>query len=464
MREDVAPLSAPAPNAAESATVAKTLLLTGLHNANVAYAVALLESSSIAKEEGRGLLCGLLELGLGEFESRTGEVTNDLDGILQRRLGAGTMWLNVGRSRFEVVGVAFLLAIRKRILDLARAHLSFAETTVELANKHRESIVPNPAIQSKGSVSTLGHCLLTFVYPAFRDLERLQHCYRSFNSSPCGVGANATGARLPIDRKRLRALLGFDELRQHTGDALWQADGPIELMAAIVALLVNLNRLTDDLRYWASPTDSTDAAWIRSLTSSLLAKVPVLASLGKESGDNPQGCVNVAVELCAAFDGAVRAITALTSFVTCCAESAATRQKPEIHTAEQSDLVEVFVTCGGIDFASARKMAREIDRLIAKGEVKLPTLTPEAVDAIAIKNIGRPLNLSVKDLASATGPAQMIGARRGPGSVAPERVVDMITQCRARLVRESLWVSTAGQRLANSESLLLSEARAAAGK
>jgi argininosuccinate lyase len=461
MREGALPSTAP--DAGESATIAKTRLLTGLHNANVAYAVALLESSSIAREEGRGLVRGLLELGLGEFESGTGEMTHDLDSILQRRLGAGTVWLNVGRSKLEVVGVAFLLAIRKRILDLARVHLSFAETTVELANKHRESIVANPAIQSNGSVSTLGHCLLTFVYPAFRDLERLQHCFRSFNSSPCGAGADATGVRLPIDRERLRALLGFDDLRRHTGDALWQADGPIELMAAIVALLVNLNRLTDDLRCWATSTDSTDAAWIRSLTSRLLAKVPMLASLGKECGDNPEGCVDIAVELCAAFDGAIRAITALTSLVTRCAESAATRQKPEIHSADQSDLVEVFMTCGGIDHANARKMAREIDRLIAKGEIKLQTLTPGVVDAIAIKTIGCPLNLSATDLASATGPAQMIGARRGPGGAAPERVVDMITECRARLVRENLWVSTGGQRLAKSEAFLLSEARAAAG-
>jgi hypothetical protein len=39
----------------------------------------------------------------------------------------------------------------------------------------------------------------------------------------------------------------------------------------------------------------------------------------------------------------------------------------------------------------------------------------------------------------------------------------MITECRARLVRENLWMTTAGQRLAKSEMLLLAEAREAAG-
>jgi argininosuccinate lyase len=385
------------------------------------------------------------------------------EAALERQLGTSAAWLKADRSDLEVVGVAFLLAIRRQILELAQHHLGFAESMVALADQHRDTIVPHPGSQSSGSVSTLGHCLLTYVYPAFRDLERLQHCYRSFNSSPCGAGKHATGTRISVDRDRMRTLLGFDETRTHAGDALWQADGPIELMAAIVALLVNLNRLTDDLRSWAITADSATVAWVRSLTSSLLAKVPELASLGKEFGENPECFVAISDELNEAFDGANRTIDRLITFVQRSAECAVMCQKPRIQSVEQSDLVEVFVTRGGIDYASAQNMASEIARLVTKGEIDFESLTPEAMDVIAIQISGRSLSLTEADVASAIKPSQMVAARVGSGGIAPGRVIEMITECRARLVRESLWVSTAGQRLAKSEALLTAEARDAAG-
>jgi argininosuccinate lyase len=457
--------SSPSAASAEaSANSAKALLLAGLHDANLAYALALCGSSTIPVEEGRKLVRGLVKVRATGFDAGTCEIDRFWDGVLRQRLGNSAAWLNADRSKFEAFGVAFLLAIRKRILDLARVHLTFAETTVTVAEEHRDTIIANPAPQANGSVSTLGHCLLTFVYPAFRDLERLQHCFRNFNSSPSGAGREVAGVRLPVDRERLSTLLGFDSLRQHAGDALWHTDGAIELMAAIVALLVNLNRLADDLQSWSEANDSMDVTWIRSFTSSLLAKVPVLASLGKECGENAEGCVAVAEELCAAFDGAIRAIGVVTSLVVQCGKAVTVGSEPEIHSAKHSDLVDMITIRGGMDYANARRMSREIDRLISKGEIELRMLTPEALDVIAIQIVGHPLNLTAMDLASATEPGQMIKARRSPGGVAPERVVEMITECRARLVREGLWVSTAGQRLVKSEVLLLAEASDAVGR
>lgn len=449
-------------NPGGSAVCAKTLLFNGLRSANLAYVLALARSSAMNREEGRALIRNLLNLDSSQFDGTIGELPRFLDHTLHRS-GSSAAWLGADRSRLESVGAAFLIAIRKRVRDLARAHLSFAEATVALASQHRETLIPTPGNQSNRAVSSLGHCLLTYVYPAFRDLERLQHCYRNFNSSPCGAGRDASGARLTVDLELLRTLLGFDEQRAHSTDALWQTDGPIELMAAIIALLVNLNRLADDLRPLADAADSMNATWIRSLTSGLLAKVPTLAALGKEHDGNAEGCAIVAEELCNALNGSIRAIELLTALVTRCSERAAVVEEPVIFWAGQSDLAEVFVARGGIDYPSAQKMVEEIDRLIAKGELALPTLTLEAVDVVAMQIVGRPVGLTAADLVSAIEPGQMIGARRSPGGVAPERVVEMITECRARLVRENLWITTAGQRLIKSEALLLAEACEAAG-
>ena len=440
----------------------RTLLLNGLRNANLAHVLVLARSSVINREDGRAAVRGLLALQLHDFQAKIDQLPGFFEAALQHRLGHAAAWMNADRSRFEPVGVAFLMAIRHRILSLARAHLRFAETTVELAHQYRDAIISNPANQVQGTVSTLGHSLLTYVYPAFRDLERLQHCFRSFNSSPCGVGKHATGGRLEVDHDLLRTLLGFDECCSHAGDALWRADGPIELVAAVVALLVNLNRLTEDLRFLAETIDSTNSSWIRSLTSGLLAKVPALAALGKEGDDNPEACMVMAEELSVTFDGAIRAIELAGQLVERCAKNAAIQARPEIRLAAQSDLAEVFALRGKIDYPTAENIAREVDRLIARGELALQSLNPEIVDRIAVRIAGRPLHLEAADLASAIEPEQIIAEKRGPGGTAPQRIVEMITECRARLVRENLWVNQASHRLAKSETLLLAEAQEAA--
>ena len=51
---------------------------------------------------------------------------------------------------------------------------------------------------------------------------------------------------------RLGELLGFDGLAAHARDAMWQADLPIEAAAALAAILVNLDRLAEDLQIFST--------------------------------------------------------------------------------------------------------------------------------------------------------------------------------------------------------------------
>lgn len=96
-----------------------------------------------------------------------------------------------------------------------------------------------------------GHYLLTFVHPMLRDLDRLRTAYQRTNVSPAGAGS-VNGSRLPLDRDSLSEMLGFDDVVTHTRDAMWQADGPIEITAMIAAALVNIDRLAEDLQIFST--------------------------------------------------------------------------------------------------------------------------------------------------------------------------------------------------------------------
>ena len=99
--------------------------------------------------------------------------------------------------------------------------------------------------------TTLAHYLLGFVFPIGRDFERLRAGFGRVNRCSGGIGS-VNGSGLPLDRGRLADLLGFEGVVTHARDAMWQADMPVELMAAVVAAAINVDRLCEDLQIWVT--------------------------------------------------------------------------------------------------------------------------------------------------------------------------------------------------------------------
>src|SRR5205085_11946204 len=76
-------------------------------------------------------------------------------------------------------------------------------------------------------------------------------CSRA-NRSPAGAGGT-TGSSLPLDRVHLAARLGFYGVTPHARDAMWQADGLVDLLATLAAVTTEAGQVAADLEIWASP-------------------------------------------------------------------------------------------------------------------------------------------------------------------------------------------------------------------
>jgi argininosuccinate lyase len=122
---------------------------------------------------------------------------------------------------------------------------------VDLAEQHTATILPDFTYLQHAQPTSLAHYLLAFVLPILRDFARLQACFQRVNQCSGGIGS-VNGSRLPFKRERLAELLGFDGAITHTRDAMWQADMPVEIMADVVAAVINLDRLGEDLQMWAT--------------------------------------------------------------------------------------------------------------------------------------------------------------------------------------------------------------------
>lgn len=231
-------------------------LYEGLSYADLAHTLMLMEIGIIPAEAGKALLEALVAMhdgGLAALpvDAKWGDLYDQRDAELRRRLDRGAGWLHAGRARREALTLGWLIHLRGATRELVHAAGSLIRTIADVAERHAESVMPDFTYLQHAHPTTLGHFLLGFSYPALRDAQRLQRERGYLDCSPAG-SASTNGSRLPLDRERLRELLGFERITIHNRDAMWQSDVPINLMGIIVSLATTADRLAEELQIWAT--------------------------------------------------------------------------------------------------------------------------------------------------------------------------------------------------------------------
>jgi argininosuccinate lyase len=226
------------------------LLARGFGLADLAHAIAL---EAIPADDRRALVGAVRQL-LDEpieIDSRYGDLANVRERELERRVGAAAGWLNAGRPRREAGRIAFRIALRTRVLDLADAVTRFAAALTDVATRERGTPMPDYTYLQAAQPTTAGHWLLSFAYPALRDLQRLRGDFEWVNRSPAGTGG-VNGSRFPLDRERLAELLGFSRPIEHTRDANWQTDGLADLASHAAIAATGASRFAEDVELYGS--------------------------------------------------------------------------------------------------------------------------------------------------------------------------------------------------------------------
>jgi argininosuccinate lyase len=455
--------------------------------ADLAHTVALVEGGVIPPEPGAALLAALVALHDQPeqlvLDPRRGDLYTNREAWLVERTTA-TGWLGAGRARREATTIALHLNVRTRLLGLARALVGCGRALVDKAAAWRDALAPDYTYLQAAQPTSFGHTLLASVPGIARDLDRVRACFARWDLSPAGCGS-ANGSRVPQDRRRIAELLGFAGIVEHARDAMWQADLPIETAAVVVAALINVDRLAEDLLFFSAAevgfVELSDAharaskimphkknpyalAYVRAAANRAIGVQTQIAASGRTpSGqvDNrlfaygavPQAIADAAaaIELCAAVFGGLRFSASRAAGHLAASFIAAT------------DLAETLAGTAGIDFRTAHRIVGALARELAEAGRPPAALTPADVAAAATRTIGAPLAIDAGALASALDPAAAVRARGGPGGAAPEAVDSLVAELRSRLDEHAAWYATAARRTATAETALVAVARAAAG-
>ncbi len=458
-------------------------LFEGMSWVDLAHTLVMMEAGIVPRDAGRDLLAALLKLHErpADFtlDPSRGDLYTNREAWLATQTGTST-WLGAGRARREATTTAFLIKVRAGLIGLAEALATTGKVITARAREFRSALLPDYTYLQAAQPTTFGHYLLGFAYPALRDLDRVRALYGRVNQSPAGCGST-NGSRLPQNRDRLRELLGFDGLVIHTRDAMWQADLPIEAAAVLTAILINLDRLAEDLQIYATeefalvelddrharaskimPQKKNPFALthVRGVASTMIGTLAASAALGRTPSGQPDnrlplyGLIPHAIE---DTQDAVGLMGEVVSFLTFNVQRARSRLDGSFVLA--TDLAEMLVLESGLDFRQAHWLVGHlVRRHLTEGD--LNRLTPDEIAVAAEQVLGQRIDLSQVALRNALDPEAAVAARTALGGAAPESMDSMITQCEQTLMKANAWTTDCCRRLRIAEDSLLRTARA----
>jgi argininosuccinate lyase len=464
------------------------LLSRGMGLADLAHVISLGEHEVIPAEQERTLLAALLDLRERDPETladaRYGDLYNVRERWLEQHIGGAGGWLAAGRPRREGGRIAFRIGLRALVLDLEQAVARFAAALIEQASRHVDTLMPDFTYLQVAQPTTAAHWLLSFAAPALRDGDRLRADFAWVNASPAGAGG-VNGSRVPVDRERLARNLGFDTVITHTRDAMWQADGLVELVSHAALATTTASRLAEDLEIYASeqfgfvslaaehcrasalmPQKRNPYALpiVRGAAGTLVGRAAGLAATQRTPSGRTDNLLYAYGDCAASVTLATGAIDLAAAVVERLEFDVAALARPlEEGFAAAADLAEAVMLQTGLDHrACYRVVGRAVAVAIERGTGP-GSLDSQALDAAAQELLGRALEVPPQLVADALDPRAAIATRTVTGGAAAGPMAAMLADDRARASDLAQSVVQRRAALATAEADLLRLARARAG-
>ena len=224
---------------------------------SIAHSAALEAAGLLTAEERGKIVAGLrgigedIAAGRFDFKIELEDIHMNIEAELTRRIGDPGAKLHTARSRNDQVALDLRLYLRAECDAIATALRDFQLGLLDLAERHREVIIPGYTHLQRAQPVYLAHHLLAYIEMTERDLGRIADTRRRLDVLPLGSGAIA-GSTIALDRALIARLLDFPAISQNSMDAVSDRDFAVELLAALALVAMHLSRLSEDIILWAS--------------------------------------------------------------------------------------------------------------------------------------------------------------------------------------------------------------------
>lgn len=169
--------------------------------------------------------------------------------------GIDVTLLHAGRSSQDMHATFRAAILRGELLELATHLNATSKTLVDLADTHKDTIVPNYTNGVAAQPNSYGHQLLGHAAGLSRDAQRIREAYARIDRSPMGTTV-LNGTSWPLNRERMADYLGFEALVDNAYDAsqISSMDEPVEIGSIVTSIALHAgNFIEDTLTQYASP-------------------------------------------------------------------------------------------------------------------------------------------------------------------------------------------------------------------
>jgi argininosuccinate lyase len=203
-------------------------------------------------------ICSALEgiadrIARGEFTFSTAleDIHTHIERALINDLGDLGRKLHTARSRNDQVVTDVKLWVRDAI-DVTDGLLLLLQTSfLDLADRHRELILPGYTHLQRAQPVLAAHYCLAYVEKFQRDRERLSDTRRRANVLPLGAAALA-GTSLPIDRDHVAHQLGFERVARNSLDVSGDRDFLLEFVFDLAVIALHLSGWAEEWIIWTT--------------------------------------------------------------------------------------------------------------------------------------------------------------------------------------------------------------------
>ena len=221
---------------------------------NKASLVMLTERGIVPAEAAAQIAAGMLAIDGDPDAPQSGDYLQ-YEQRLVEKVGPQASLVHAGRSRQDIASQLARLNLRDDLLNAHAALASARAAILELADKHRDTIIPAYTHGVQAQPTTLAHYLLALSSAIGRQLDRFVEAWARLNRSSLGAAALSTSS-FPVDRQRLAALIGCDGIVENAYDANHFApvDIALDYANALSVCAVQVGQFAQDLHaQYAAP-------------------------------------------------------------------------------------------------------------------------------------------------------------------------------------------------------------------
>lgn len=441
------------PAAVDTSTPVSPEILLAVHQFDKAHAIMLVEERLIPPDDGAAILRKLLSMDDGDvvqLRNGAGGGIHSGEHYLIHELGEQVGGrIHLGRSSADLTAVARRIVSKHRLLSLVTELNRLRTGVIRAARANLTTVMPSYTHGQQAQPVTWAHWLSMYLAAFARDAERVLQYMGRIDASPAGA-AVGTGTDFPLNRDRVRELLGFGRISENTLDAVNGREAETEELTVLMLHTATLSRLAEELMLWSSQ----EFGFLRlpdryCSTSSILAhkRNPVTPQRMRGAAARAIGGVAAAMYADKAESGGAVFDRGVVSETTGVLHAELATLLPQVagiledstldrdrmyavageYWTHAPEIAGMLVRDANLPWRSAHQIAARLVRFAEEQGIAARDVTPELVASIASAYAKQPITVTAASLQAATDPRLIVERRTLPGGPAPAAVEQFLS-------------------------------------